>query len=151
MASKRYTHIRTSTLEAFQHARDNYWYRPVVFGKNLFTYIAYVPPGGSMPPHGHEEDPYELSLVMLQGELQIMLDGDTFVASEGDAVHVEPTVSLGVHNVTDRTAAFALTFNPPPPSISSIDAVRERYKKRGSGIMDVAEIEALITSGRTRG
>ncbi len=150
MAPKRYTHIRTSTLEAFQHARDDYWYRPVVFGKNLFTYVAYVPPGGSMPPHGHEEDPYELSLVMLQGELQIMLDGDTFTASAGDAIHVEPTVSLGVHNLTARTAAFVLTFNPPPPSITSIEAVRERYQKRGSGIKEAAEINALTGSGQAQ-
>lgn len=151
MATKRYSRTRTSTLEAFQHAKDDYWYRPVVFGKNLFTYVAYVPPGGSMPPHGHEEDPYELSVFMLQGELEIMLDGDTFIASAGDAIHVEPTVSLGVRNATDRTAAFVLTFNPPPPSITTFEAVRERYERRGSGIKAAAEIEALMVAGQVAG
>lgn len=145
MADRRYRRTRAATLEAFQHAQDDYWYRPVVFGKNLFTYVAYVPPGGFMPPHGHEEDPYELSFFMLRGELEVMLDGDSFVASAGDAIHIEPTVSLGVRNTTDRTAAFLLTFNPPPP-IASIETLRERYAQRGGGIKPAEAIEALLES-----
>src|SRR3989304_3720620 len=112
MTPKRYHRTRAQDLEAFQHGQDDYWFRPVVFGKNLYTYIAYVPPGGFMPPHGHEEDPYELSLVMIQGTLDIMLDGDTFTATSGDAVHIDPTVSLGVRNRSHAVASFVLTFNP---------------------------------------
>jgi quercetin dioxygenase-like cupin family protein len=147
MTEKRYTRMRAQDLEAFQHAKDDYWYRPVVFGKNLFTYVAYVPPGGFMPPHGHEEDPYELSFYMLQGELEVMLDDDVFTVSSGDAVHIEPTVSLGVRNNGSSVASFLLTFNPPPPVVS-LAAVRERYAKRGDGVKRAAEIEALLA--RTR-
>lgn len=143
MAEKRYHRTRTQDVEAFQHARDDYWYRPVVFGRNLFTYIAYVPPGGFMPPHGHEEDPYELSFYMLHGELDVMLDGDVFTVSPGDAVHIEPTVSLGVRNNGTSVASFILTFNPPPP-IASVEALRERYLQRGDGVKSAAEIEALL-------
>jgi quercetin dioxygenase-like cupin family protein len=147
MTEKRYHRMRAQDLDAFQHAKDDYWYRPVVFGKNLFTYIAYVPPGGFMPPHGHEEDPYELSFYMLQGELEVMLDGDLFTVSPGDAIHIEPTVSLGVRNTGSRVASFLLTFNPPPP-IASVAALRERYAQRGDGIKPAAEIEALLAQTR---
>jgi quercetin dioxygenase-like cupin family protein len=142
--TKRFTRSAAGELEGFQHARDDYWYRPFVFGKNLFTYVAYVPPGGHMAPHGHEEDPYELSFFMLGGELEIMLDGDTFTVGPGEAIHIEPTVSLGVHNHGTRVATFLLTFNPPPP-ITSVDALRERYAARGAGqIRSVAEMEAML-------
>lgn len=143
MASSRYRRMRASDIEAFQHAHDDYWYRPLVFGKNLFTYLAYVPPGGYMPPHGHEEDPYELSFFMLDGELDVMLDGDTFSVLPGEAIHVEPTVSLGVRNRGAHVASFLLTFNPPPPS-ASLEAIRQRYAQRGGGIKSVAEMEALL-------
>jgi len=144
MTPKRYQRIRAQDLEAFQHGQDDYWFRPVVFGKNLHTYIAYVPPGGFMPPHGHEEDPYELSLVMIHGTLDIMLDGDTFTATPGDAVHIEPTVSLGVRNRSDAVASFVLTFNPPPPT-PSLEALRRRFRERGGGIKPAADIEALLS------
>jgi quercetin dioxygenase-like cupin family protein len=142
MMKKRYTKVTTSELEGFQHAHDLYWCRPVVFGKQLYTYVAYVPPGGFMPAHGHEEDPYELSFFMVRGELDVTLDGDTFPVKTGDAVHVEPTVSLGVRNKSDATAIFVLTFNPPPPR-SSVEEMRQRALGRGSIIKTPAEMEEL--------
>lgn len=141
--TKRYTRVNASSLEGFQHACDNYWYRPLVFGQNLFTYLAYVPPGGFMPPHGHEEDPYELSFYMLQGELEISLEGDIFTVAPGDAIHVEPTVSLGVRNNSSGTAVFLLTFSPPPP-VRSLEELRQRYISRGGGIKSSAEINAFL-------
>ncbi|MDR7418206.1 MAG: cupin domain-containing protein [Armatimonadota bacterium] len=101
-------------------------------------------PGGYMPPHGHEDDPYELSFFMLDGELEIMLDGDTFTVTPGEAIHIDPTVSLGVRNRGTRVASFLLTFNPPPP-ITSLDALRERYATRGDGVKSAADMEALLT------
>ncbi|MDI6773510.1 MAG: hypothetical protein QME77_13140 [bacterium] len=135
MEGSRYRRVRIRDLEGFQHARDDYWYRPLVFGKGLFTYLAYVPPGGFMPPHGHEEDPYELSFFMLEGE--------TFVVAPGEAIHVDPGISLGVRNSRSRTASFLLTFSPPP-KIASLEALRERYERRGDGVKSPEEMEALV-------
>lgn len=144
MGSRRYQRSRASETDAFQHGQDDYWYRPLVFGKNLFTYTAYVPPGGYMPPHGHEEDPYELSFFMLEGELEVMLDGDSFSVGPGEAIHIEPTVSLGVRNRGTRVASFVLTFTPPP-AIASIEVLRERYTARSdAGVKSAAEMEALL-------
>ncbi len=38
----------------YQHAQDDYWYRPVVFGDNLFSYVAHVPPGGDQKSGSHQ-------------------------------------------------------------------------------------------------
>jgi quercetin dioxygenase-like cupin family protein len=146
MTVKRYQRTRVQEIDAFQHAKDDYWFRPVVIGKNLYTYVAYVPPGGFMPPHGHEEDPYELSFFMLRGTLEVMLDGDTFTAHSGDAVHIEPTVSLGVRNTSGEMASFVLTFNPPPP-ITSVEGLRQRFIQRGYGLRTAAEMETLLQRG----
>jgi quercetin dioxygenase-like cupin family protein len=147
MTSKRYTKISAGQLEGFQHAHDDYWCRPLVFGSNLFTYLAYVPPGGFMPDHGHEEDPYELSFYLIQGQLELTMDGDTFTVAPGDAVHVQPTVSLGVRNNGTTTAVFHLTFNPPPPN-NSLEAMRKRVQARGTKTKTPAEMEDLLKLGR---
>jgi len=141
-----YVRLRAGDVEGFQHGKDDYWFRPLVFGKNLFTYLAYVPPGGSMPPHGHEEDPYELSFFMVAGELDLTLEAETFRVRPGEAVLVRPTVSLGVRNTARETAVFLLTFNPPPP-IESLEKLKERYAARGVGVRAPAEMDAMWRPG----
>lgn len=133
MQQKGYRRVSVRDTDGFQHGRDNYWFQPLVFGANLFTYVASVPPGGTMPPHGHEEDPYELSYYHLDGELDVTIEQDTFTVRPGDALHIDPGISLGVHNRGGRVARFLLTFNPPPPA-RSLDALRERYVSRGGGM-----------------
>ncbi len=142
MADKGYRRAKASEVDGFQHGQDDYWYQPLVFGKNLFTYLASVPPGGFMPPHGHEEDPYELSFYQLDGVLEVTLEEDTFTVIPGDALHIDPGVSLGVRNTRDTVARFLLTFNPPPPAVS-LEAMRERFAKRGGGMKSPAEMGRL--------
>ena len=55
---------------AIQHADDDYWYRPLVFGDNLFTYVAHVRSSAYMAPDKAEAELFELSLYMLEGELR---------------------------------------------------------------------------------
>lgn len=66
---------------AIQHADDDYWYRPLVLGDNLFTYVAHVRPSGYMPPHDDEAELFELSLFMLEGELLLYYRDVTFTIS----------------------------------------------------------------------
>lgn len=143
MAARRFTRAHVHDLEGFQHADDDYWFQPVVLGTNLFTYVASVPPGGIMLPHGHEEDPYELSLFQIDGTLQVTLEDETFAVSPGDAIHIQPGVSLGVHNTGSRTARFVLTFNPPP-KIESVAWLRQRFAERGRPVKSAEEMRRLL-------
>jgi quercetin dioxygenase-like cupin family protein len=147
MKQKGYRRAHVARTSGFQHGRDDYWFQPLVFGANLFTYLASVPPGGTMPPHGHEEDPYELSFYQLDGTMHVTLEHDTFTVKPGDAVHVDPGVSLGVHNRSRRVARFLLTFNPPPLA-RSLEAMHERYVSRGGGMKSAEEMQRMITQGR---
>jgi len=145
MAEKRYRLARTSDVEGFRHANDDYWMQPLVFGKHLFTYKASVPPGGFMLPHddgGHEN---ELSFYMLQGELEMTIDQDVFTVSAGAALHVKPLAALGVRNNGKGVASFLLTFHPSPTgAFSSLEAMRQRWLGKGAGaVKTAAEMEKL--------
>lgn len=145
MAEKRYKLTRTREIEGFQHAKDDYWMQPLVFGKNIFTYKASVPPGGFMPPHddgGHEN---ELSFYMLQGELEMTIDREVFKAVPGDAIHIHPMAALGVNNRGKTVASFLLTFYPSPTgAFSSLEAMRKRWaEKAPQSVKSAAAMEAL--------
>ena len=143
MAARRYARMPVHQVEGFQHAQDDYWFQPVVFGKNLYTYVATVPPGGIMLPHGHEEDPYELSYFHIDGTLEVTLEGDTFSVAPGDAIHVEPGISLGVHNISPRAARFVLTFNPPTKT-ESVASLRQWFADRGRRIKSAEEMRRML-------
>jgi quercetin dioxygenase-like cupin family protein len=144
MSSKNYTLVTASQLEGFQHGHDSYWYRPIVFGRNLMTHLAYVPPGGSMPPHGHGEGKgHELSFLMLEGKLEVSLDGAIVPVTPGDAIHILPEASFGVFNRGAKTAVFVMTFNPAPQN-ASIEGMRTRFQARGAGMKPAAEMNDFV-------
>lgn len=147
MATKRFSRVHIGEVEGFQHAEDDYWFQPVVFGQNLYTYVASVPPGGFMPPHGHEEDPYELSFFQIDGELEITLEDDTFTARPGTALHIEPGVSLGVRNKGHRAARFILTFNPPPKN-ASIERLKQMFAERGRRMKSPMEMQKMLSESK---
>ena len=130
---------RFSEVEAYQHAEDQYFYRPLVAGKELFTYIAHVPSGGTMPPDAEEAEEFELSLFMLQGMLQVTLADDRFALYQGEALHIPRTVPFGVENTTDHTASFLLSFSPPPRV--DLDTMRERAEANGRTVLDPEECQ----------
>ncbi len=135
--------VKLANVPGFQHAQDNYWYRPLLFGKDLFMYVAHVPPGGDMPPGGHaEKEEFEICLFMLEGELEITLGDDTFTIGPETALHGWPDQELGVKNNGDVTASFVLAFSPPP-GINSIEELKQRYAERNRTVKTPEETNAL--------
>lgn len=135
--------VQLKTVPGFQHAKDNYWYRPLLFGKDLFMYVAHVPPGGDMPPGGHaEKEEFETCLFMLEGELEITYGEDKFTIGPETALHGSPDKEFGVKNNGSVTASFVLTFSPPP-GIDSVEALRERYAERNRIVKTPEEANAL--------
>ena len=131
----------------FQHAgKDEYYYRPLVVGTGLLTYVAHVPPGGDMPPDQEEADLYELSLFMLDGELAASLGGQERVLRTGDGQHIPRGVPFGVRNDGAVTASFVLSFTPPPRS-GGIDEMLQDARDRGMRVWTPDELDPVI--GRT--
>lgn len=127
----------------FRHLGDGYYYRPLVAGNELYTYVAHVPSRGYMPPDAEEAKEFELSLFMIDGELVLILDADELVARPGDAVHVPRGVGFGVRNETDRSASFVLSFAPPPRS-GTIEERLADARSRGRRVLGPKEFDAII-------
>jgi len=139
--------VRLADVEGFQHghgdALDDYWYSPLLFGENLFTYVAQIPPGGDMPASEEEAKMFELSLYMLQGTLEIIYGDEEFVIESNMALYIPRGVPFGLRNKGDETACYVLTFYPPP-GISSIEALRERFIEKGGNIKSPEEMKKLV-------
>lgn len=133
---------RLAEAGGVRHAQDDYWYRPLVAGDNLFTYVAHVLPGGYMAPDAEEAEMFELSLYMLEGNLFIYYGDETFTIDADSALFIPRGVPFGVRNETSETATFVLTFTPPP-EMDSLEAWWERipaHKKKNP-----SEIRELIS------
>ncbi len=140
--------VQLSEVPSFQHAKDNYWARPVVFGKNLYTYVAHIPPGGDMPPNGHaEKEEFETSLFMLEGELEITYNDEKFMIGPEMALHVPLGVAFGVKNHGSVTASYVLTFSPSPGT-ETMDEKIERFARENRGTKTAEETNAMRQLGR---
>lgn len=127
----------------FQHANDEYYYRPLVSGDELFTYVAHVPAGGVMPPDAEEAKLFELSLFMLDGELIGTLGSDDMPLRPAEALHIPRGVAFGVRNETARTASFVLSFSPPPRS-GSIEQMLDAARETGRRVYEPSEFESIV-------
>jgi mannose-6-phosphate isomerase-like protein (cupin superfamily) len=143
MTPARVTPLRET--EGFQHAQDDYWYRPLVIGDNLFTYVAHVPPGGDMPADAEEAKEFELSLFMLGGRLQVTYSEQELEIAAGDGLFIPRGVAFGVRNTAGEVATFVLTFTPPP-GIKSAAELKERFLAKGRAVKSAAEMAAMVGS-----
>lgn len=127
----------------FQHATDEYYYRPLVAGDELFTYVAHVPGGGLMPPDAEEAKLFELSLFMLDGELIGTLATEDLPLRPGDALHIPRGVAFGVRNETTRSASFVLSFSPPPRS-GSVGQMLQAARESGRRVFEPADFQSIV-------
>jgi len=127
----------------FQHANDEYYYRPLVSGDELFTYVAHVPAGGVMAPDAEEAKLFELSLFMLDGELIGTLGTDDMALQPGQALHIPRNVAFGIRNETDKTASFVLSFSPPPRS-GGIQQMLDAAREKGRRVYEPSEFDAIV-------
>ena len=138
MSKRRFTDV-----EAYQHADDQYYYRPVVAGEALFTYVAHVPAGGHMPADAEEAELFELSLFMLEGELDIELGDEAVPIAKGDALHIRRGVPVGMTNNGADPASFVLSFSPPPPNVD-LDTMKQAALDRGRVVIDASDVEGVV-------
>jgi len=127
----------------FQHADDQYYYRPLVSGAELFTYVAHVPAGGVMPPDPEEAKLFELSLFMLDGEVVGTLDATDMPLRPGEALHIPRGTAFGVRNETGRTASFVLSFAPPPRT-GGIAQMLDDARAKGRRVYEPSEFDQIV-------
>lgn len=130
----------------FRHADDQYYYRPLVSGNDLFMYVAHVPPGGGVPPDPEEAKLFELSLLMLEGDLVAVRGAEERTIRAGDALHVPRGVAFGVRNETSASASFVMAFAPPPRA-GTIEQMLASARERGRRVYEPRELDAIGVAG----
>ncbi|SEF67477.1 cupin domain-containing protein [Bosea lathyri] len=76
-------------------------YVPKMLSEDSFAWHATFPPGTFVPPHIHPtQDEF---VYMLEGRLDLVLDGQESVATTGDLVRLPRNVPHGLFNKSDAT------------------------------------------------
>ncbi|MFC2082772.1 cupin domain-containing protein [Candidatus Bipolaricaulota bacterium] len=134
--------VGLADVEAFRHGKDGYYYRPLVFGENIFLYVAHIPPGGEMPPDPEEAKLFELVFLMLEGDLEISDGSETIAISADMALHIPRGTPFGTRNVHDKTASFVMAFSPPP-RLKSLEEFKEIFAKENLEVVPADDADSM--------
>jgi quercetin dioxygenase-like cupin family protein len=105
-------HTASGTGGAFWGPGDKYTF--LVTGDQTadayFVMEGLVPPGGGPPPHTHSRE--DETLYILDGECEVHIDDETFIASAGDFVNLPKGSVHRFANTGSRPMRLILTFVP---------------------------------------
>ena len=105
-------------------------------------------PGGAAHPHDH---PIEESYYLLDGEIEAVADGKTYVLGRGDLFWTGVGCVHAFYNRTNRTVRWLETQSPQPPARHSYRFSRDwEYLKRKLARAD-DESEPRAVAGKTGG
>ena len=85
-------------------------YVPKSLSETSFGWHATLPPGTFVPPHIHPtQDEF---IYLLEGRLDLVLDGKDFVATAGDHIRLPMQVPHGIFNKSDQTVKCLFWVSP---------------------------------------
>ncbi|MGX7825833.1 cupin domain-containing protein [Actinokineospora sp. 24-640] len=87
-------------------------FRPVLGQKTMANFVSFEP-NTTAPLHVHEE---EQITIVIEGEFEFTLDGETRTMRPGDVAVIPPWVPHGAHT-KDTTCRQIDVFNPPRTSL----------------------------------
>lgn len=129
---------------------DEYFYRLVVYGETLITYVAHIPPHGGVSGDQRESDMFELSLYVLDGEATVTKGEGTpddfeekCVLRPHTAMNFPKGKPYGLWNEQDVPARAALSITPPPRGAKNPREMRELLEKRGRSVEPPEEMKAM--------
>ena len=96
-----------------------------------------------MPADAEEAELFELSLFMLEGELDTVLGDEAVPIAKGDALHIRRGVPFGVTNSGSGPASFVLSFSPPPPNVD-LATMKQAAIDRGRVVIEASDVEGVV-------
>ena len=143
--------------EAFgiQHADDQFYFRPLILGQNLFSYVAHIPPGGGVPPYPvhAKRNQIEHSLYVLSGILEVEVGGASVSMVPHTAIHIAAGEAVEMLNGTDSPVSIYMVYSPSPwgpeshyedrKAITTHDEMLAFYQARGTRIWSPEEMNAM--------
>lgn len=131
-------YVQAKDIEGVQHCHgehcDEYYYRPLVYGKEVFTYIAHIPAGGGVGGDQDEADMFEMSLYVLDGNPVVTYGDERQSLHPHTALHCPRGLPVGFENPTDKPVSLILSFSPSPQGASNSDEMRAFVEKRGRSV-----------------
>ncbi len=85
-------------------------YVPKQLSENSFAWHATFPPGTFVPPHIHPTQ--EEFIYMLEGRLDLLLDGRDHAASTGDLVRLPMQIPHGIFNKSEQSVKCLFWVTP---------------------------------------
>ena len=99
---------RTHSEKEWHILGHTYWL--LTDSDTSFAFESYDPPGTLVPPHVHNtQDEF---IYVLEGEIELMLDGERYIAGTGDLVRMPMGVPHGVYNNSDAPARTIFWVSP---------------------------------------
>ena len=85
-------------------------YVPKQLSENSFSWHATLPPGTGVPPHIHPtQDEF---IYMLEGRMDLVLEGREFFATSGDLIRLPMTIPHGLFNKSDQAVKCFFWVSP---------------------------------------
>ncbi len=150
-------HIHSTLSSSFgiQHGDDAFWYRPLILGNQIFTYVAHIPPGGGVPPYPDTAEKLQIehSLYLLAGSLRVTVRGASATLVPHTAIRIPPGDPVEMKNEGDTTATIYMAYTPSPwgpmspiedrRGVTNLEEMRAWYHERGRRIWSPAEMDAM--------
>jgi hypothetical protein len=137
----------------YQHCHgddcDEFYFRPLIMGKEMFTYVAHLPPGGGLYGDEGEAQHFEQSIFVLSGEVTVFLGKDH--PEEAETKHtVGPFEAFicrrgepwGKWNLGDTPVSYVCTFTWLPKATTPEEFL-ELVKNRGGEFFTPEEMNAM--------
>ena len=85
-------------------------YYPKNHSEGCFAFETYDPPGTFVPPHVHPtQDEF---IYMLEGRMDLVLEGREFFATSGDLIRLPMTIPHGLFNKSDQAVKCFFWVSP---------------------------------------
>ncbi len=142
--------VKVNEVEGFFHNPE--WYKPLLFGENLYMNVTYLLPGTEMVMGSKKEKEAEMlerAIYMLEGRLEITCGEEKFEVTPKTAllVPLEPGTPFGVKNSGRETASFVTVFSPPPHpelKLKSREQLRKLYEEHNRVVKSPEEMKELL-------
>lgn len=152
MANLKSQVVRLAEVEGFFH--DPEWYRPLIFGTNLYMNVTYLLPGVSLVMGSKKEreaERLERILFVLSGKVQVTHGEEKFELRREMALSIplEGDIGYEVRNIGKEPARFLSIFSPPPHpdlNIKSRDQLRSLYLEKNRIVRSAADMKSVIGS-----
>ena len=101
-------------LDDYKVEPDNKVAKRVIFndGQSL-AFILNIAEGEELPPHTHYES--TVLLQVLNGEADVIIDGETVNVDVDDLVQIDGQEEMRVNNIGQETLELYVTISPTPP------------------------------------